>query len=118
MSFWKIATVEQKLAQIDGAIDLGMTSGQCAMNCHTAGWIIRNFARVHGRNFPHKGAEAMRKRRVSHRHRTEVASHVGSRIKCETVGFDPSNLITARIFPIDDHSNLFDPSPFDQEAFA
>lgn len=55
--WWYRATQEQKLAQIDAAIELGMTAKQVAMNCgcyisdrHTS-TIVDAFARYHGRRF-------------------------------------------------------------------
>lgn len=59
--WWYRASTEQRLAQIDGCIELGMTAAQCAMNCgcfsdergwSRAGDTIRTFARYHGRAFP------------------------------------------------------------------
>lgn len=49
MSWWYRATAEQKLAQIDAAIELGMTAGQIAMNCGTIRTTVFAFANYHGR---------------------------------------------------------------------
>lgn len=51
MSFWKSTTDEQKLIQIDAAIELGMTCKQCAMCLRVPKTTIFSFAHRHGRNF-------------------------------------------------------------------
>ena len=51
MTFWTTATIEAKLAQIDGGIELRMTTGQVAMNCGTNSVSVRGFAHRHGRSF-------------------------------------------------------------------
>lgn len=59
--WWYRASQEEKLAQIDGCIELGMTAAQCAMNCgcfyEVSGWmragmVVSSFAAYHGRSFP------------------------------------------------------------------
>ena len=58
MSFWSTATTEQRLAQIDGGIECGMTSKQIAMclgapiygDGHSNRVLV--FAQYHGRHFP------------------------------------------------------------------
>lgn len=60
--WWYTASTEDRLAQIDSAIELGMTAKQCAMNCgcayddgaSTAGHLVAAFARDYGRPFPAK----------------------------------------------------------------
>lgn len=49
--WWYRATADQKLAQIDAAIDLGMTSTQVAMNCGANRTTVTTFANYHGRRF-------------------------------------------------------------------
>lgn len=57
--WWYSASTEDRLAQIDAAIELGMTEKQCAMNCGCAyfdsptnkGGVVGSFARRHGRHF-------------------------------------------------------------------
>lgn len=51
MNFWNTATQEQKLAQIDGGLELGMTANQVAMNCGVKPFTLTAFARSHGRSF-------------------------------------------------------------------
>jgi hypothetical protein len=59
--WWYQASTAERLAQIDGCIEVGMTTNQCAMNlgCYDArrgdaagNGIVGNFARRHGRSFP------------------------------------------------------------------
>lgn len=55
--WWNSASREEKLAQIDGCIEVGMTTAQCAMNLRfydpaSGRGTIGNFARRHGREFP------------------------------------------------------------------
>lgn len=61
--WWYRATTEERLAQIDGAIELGMTAPQAALNCGClydqrysgnrlgSGSLLRSFAASHGRSF-------------------------------------------------------------------
>lgn len=51
MSFWTSSTTQQRLAQIDGAISVGMTMRQTAMNLGTTKSAIQYFANSHGRYF-------------------------------------------------------------------
>jgi hypothetical protein len=53
MTFWKTATKEQKLSQIDGGIECGMTARQVAVNCGTTAENIRALASRCGRSFNH-----------------------------------------------------------------
>ena len=50
-TFWKHASVEQKLAQLDGGIELQMTSAQIAMNVGASAVAVRAFAHHHDRSF-------------------------------------------------------------------
>jgi hypothetical protein len=54
MTFWKTATKEQKLSQIDGGIECGMTARQVAMNLGTSKQNLLEFGRNHGRKFPYQ----------------------------------------------------------------
>lgn len=54
--WWYRASTEQRLAQIDAGIELGMTAAQVAMNCGAAFYSdgkshVHVFARDHGRKF-------------------------------------------------------------------
>lgn len=49
--WWYSATAAEKLAQIDAAIELGMTGVQCANNCGAIPDTLRSFAADHGRHF-------------------------------------------------------------------
>lgn len=66
--WWYRATTEQRLAQIDAGIELGMTAAQVAMNCGCladqdfnargqlgSGKLVSDYALRHGRQFPRKG---------------------------------------------------------------
>ena len=54
MTFWKTATKEQKLSQIDGGIECGMTARQIGMNLGIGKRRVLYFAEEHGRKFPHQ----------------------------------------------------------------
>lgn len=54
MTFWKTATKEQKLSQIDGGIECGMTARQIGMNCGTSKTNVQKFAEYYARSFPPK----------------------------------------------------------------
>ncbi len=63
-SFWQHASTQQRLAQIDGAISVGMTMRQTAMNLGTTRGAIEYFTIKHGRSFaPNStvGTEASKK---------------------------------------------------------
>ena len=51
MTFWTSSTDDQKLSQIDGGIECGMTRTQVAMNCGTTMNAVAYFASRHGRTF-------------------------------------------------------------------
>ena len=51
MTFWKTATTEQKLAQIDGGIECGMNAVQVAMNCGATPPQVHGVALYNGRSF-------------------------------------------------------------------
>ncbi len=68
--WWYRASREERLAQIDAGIELGMTSAQVAMNCgchqeqHRSshgGHTVLSFARSHGRHFPRCTENTLRK---------------------------------------------------------
>ena len=52
MTFWRKASIEQKLAQIDGGIECDMTIRQIAMNVGATRTAVAEFGRRHGRRFP------------------------------------------------------------------
>ena len=62
MSWWSKATEAQKLAQIDGGIECGMTGPQVAMASGTTRSAVHSFAIAHGRKFPMRTGTASRKR--------------------------------------------------------
>jgi hypothetical protein len=51
-SWWHNATDEQKLAQVKGGLECGMTSSHVGMNCGISCQTVRNFAKTFGINFP------------------------------------------------------------------
>ena len=112
MSFWHTATDEAKLAQIDAAIEIGLTSKQCAMNVGTNHANVRAFAARHGRAFGY-GLEAMRKIRQS----GHDNAHFLFRGQMESRGLDQSSSVMARIFPKQSNANLFDFHPLDDGVF-
>lgn len=115
---WRNCTTERKLAIIDGAIELGMTAGQCGMNFRgVAGSTITAFATRHGRNFGW-GEQARRKASICAKGMNEANLVRNVRDRAERYGFDPSNSSVAAIFPSDRRSNLFEPAPYDEEVFA
>lgn len=66
MSWWVNASQGERLAQIDGGLECGMTAKQVAMNCCVtvkhAAMAVRGFAELHGRRFPARMSEGGRKR--------------------------------------------------------
>lgn len=122
-TFWKHASADQRLAQIDGALELGMTSAQCAANVGAKPQAVASFARYHGRPFPKDGEQAAKKyaagKSKGGRKGGQVSSHIAFRKRWERSGFNTANAITARIFDDEhDSGNLFDPAPYDNEVFA
>jgi hypothetical protein len=53
-SWWHNATTEQRLAQIDGGIECGMTVRQVAMASRAPIGTVQTFATRHDRRFPLK----------------------------------------------------------------
>lgn len=102
MTFWTTATQEQKLAQIDGALELGVNSNQLAMNCGTTPAAVRQFARNHGRSFAS----------VQGLHNWGAS---GARRQSERVSVEATKRISARTGTLGDAAfSIFDHQP---EAF-
>lgn len=119
MSFWQTASTERKLAQLDAAIELGLTASQCGMNCGATGGAVAVFGRRHGRRFPADGEQAMRKKRAASAGNIQIAVNAQVRRRCEAYRTDPANSSIAKIFPEEEQSgNLFDPVPFEDGVFA
>lgn len=122
-NFWKHATAEQRIAQIRGAVEVGMTVAQLGMNVGAAPGTIRSFAYYHGIHFG-VGDGARRKLSLNGKKtggtNIKVAKLVNYRRAAERFGWEQANSVDARIFPAnEDHSgNLFDPIEFDTEVFA
>ena len=49
--WWYHASQEEKLAQIDAAISLGLTAAVVARNCGANAWTVQTFANFHKRHF-------------------------------------------------------------------
>jgi hypothetical protein len=62
--WWHHASEAERLAQIDAAIELGMTARQCAMNCGAALSAVRYLANSCGRFFPNTGTSTPSHRRA------------------------------------------------------
>lgn len=58
ISWWSRASSEQKLAQIDGGIELGMSSRQIALNVGATRAAVLEFGRRAGRQFVAKASTA------------------------------------------------------------
>lgn len=121
-TFWKHATTEQRLAQIDAGILLGLTAGQIGMNCGTSAGTIRGFAYYHGRKFG-VGDGARRKLAMNGQKTGAVNIKTAAVTNTKRVyayfGWDQSNAISARIFPSEvDGERLFDPHPCDEGVFT
>lgn len=57
-SWWSRASTEQKLAQIDGGIELGMSGRHIALNVGATRSAVLEFGRRHGRRFVAKASLA------------------------------------------------------------
>ncbi len=68
-SWWSRASAEQKLAQIDGGIECGMTAKQVSMNVgaslHHQGAAVREFAHRYNRQMPSVSRAALSGSRAS-----------------------------------------------------
>ena len=72
--WWYRASTEERLAQIDAGIELGMTAKQVAMNCGclyesasvaSGGQLVTQLARRNGRRFPEKYSDVVRNTKIS-----------------------------------------------------
>lgn len=62
-SWWSSASTAEKLAQLDGGIECGMTAAQIALNCGApSAMAVYHIAHSNGRRFPTEGrARAVRR---------------------------------------------------------
>lgn len=75
MSFWQKASIQQRLAQIDGAIECGLTYKQMAMNMACEDWRqIQYFANHHGR-FSRNGSLVNHNQRIIRSSQVKQVSH-------------------------------------------
>jgi hypothetical protein len=96
MSFWQHASTQQRLAQIDGAISVGMTMRQTAMNLGTYKQNIADFAHKHGRSF---AGYSVTQQNVSSDNMRNVA-HLGRMAQHRNSGREETDLPNAfEIFP-------------------
>lgn len=56
MTWWDKASTEERLAQIDGGLECGLTARQVAMASRAVRSQIVKFAGAHGRHFPMTGS--------------------------------------------------------------
>lgn len=89
-SFWQHASVEDKLAQVDGGIELQMTSAQVAKNCGTTPASMRAFAYHHGRTFKNSSRSK------------PWAKQAGRRVKRRRVAIEGSKLNHKEDFEFED----------------
>lgn len=102
MSAWSSMTTEQRLEQIDGAIELGLTARQTAMNLRGHPGTVRAFANTHGRHF--KG--------------TSVGSHISAHsywrsIRQQNCQTEVDSPYAFAIFDRSATDSLFDSHPLD-----
>ena len=76
MTFWKTATTEQKLDQIDGGIECGINTSQIAANLGSTRIAVRDFAYRHGRSFPGNSGQAIGR---------NSRAYAVERTKCEAI---------------------------------
>lgn len=97
---WRNATPTQRMAQIQGAIEVGMTATQCAMNLRVSRHTVLGFMRQRGLSYP---LAADNKRQGL------VANHVRTRRNAERSGqprIEP-------VFAVASTDKLFDDHPWD-----
>lgn len=116
MTFWHTATDEAKLAQIKAAQELGLTATQCAMNLGTRRENIFYFFRAHGFRYG-LGEQAKRKAAEGAREFHLKKNPGGNWSTKDTIQRSPADLDEALIFQYRTSYNLFDPLPYDGEAF-
>lgn len=109
MSWWANATVEQKLAQIDGGIECGMTARQIGLNCGATLIAVRNFGNYHGRSFPAKFSS------MSHQKKAGRSGGAAKRISTARNFGAPNTLMKDAfvIFDRDEPQRLFNHHPND-----
>lgn len=108
MSWWKRATEEQRLAQIDGGIECGMTIRQIAMNCGATTNAVGAYGRSHGRTFT--GVASMKN--------AVDGGKVARIMKARNAGA-PNTAMRDAFSIFDDHRttrSLFDLHPHDEDA--
>lgn len=89
-NFWQHASVEEKLAQVDGGIECQMTSAQVAKNCGCSAASMRAFAYHHDRSFKNSTRAK------------PWAKQAGRRIKRRRVAIDGSKLNHKEDFEFED----------------
>lgn len=114
MTYWTKSTTAQKLVQINGAIECGMTATQCAMNLRTTKGAILGFMNKHGLSYA-SSKETIRA--AQSRAGKKYGAHIGlNNLKryADKTGYNVANSPTARIFPADGPDKLFDDHPLDE----
>ena len=64
-NWWHVATTEQKLAQLTGGIECGMTAKQIGMCSGALSGAVRRFAQCHEVTIPHFRHMATKKRNAT-----------------------------------------------------
>lgn len=108
MTYWDKASQEQRLAQIDAGIELGMTSKQIAMCLRAPMYdrdgqdnAVKTFGNRHGRHFPTPREEASRRS-------GRVSGRISSALKLRNAGYlDVSHKDAFSIFGRSDEPNPF-----------
>lgn len=101
-SWWSHATTEQKLAQIDGAIECRLAPKHVAMNCGAENAdIVYSFAYYNGRKFGKSYSKSA----------TELPMNSVrlARKSAERWHRDPSDSEVSRLFPIRPEKGIFEP---------
>lgn len=78
-TWWDKASTAERLAQIDGGIECGLTAAQIGMTCGASRWAVADFAGSHGRSLVRKKS-TFGKSRHHERDRDRAAYLRGDRI--------------------------------------
>ena len=93
MSWWEKANTEQKLAQLDSGIGLGMTAAAVAIASGTTVSAVQQFAYNHERRFRPSTGYSASHRRYNGMRRTRKAYLDGERMDLWGTGDVPAGLL-------------------------
>lgn len=85
--WWFRATHEQRMAQLDAAISLGMTARQLAMNCGGTVGAVAQFASVNGRKF--RGYSAAKDLSLARGRASVIRHHNVAKLKAAYLAGEP-----------------------------